>query len=81
VEWVPAGTAWWNPTQEIAADVMAINNSLRTRAEIRRERYGDDWQDVAAALAAEDALLRDLGLKTAPLPNPAGFNPADTPKG
>jgi hypothetical protein len=36
---------------------------------------------VAAALAAEDALLRDLGLKTAPLPNPAGFNPADTPKG
>jgi capsid protein len=80
IEWVPAGTAWWNPTQEIAADVMAINNALRTRAEIRRERYGDDWNDVAVALAAEDELLRDLGLKAAPLPNPAGFNPSNTPK-
>lgn len=61
-EWIPDGVPWWNPEQEIAGDLAAIEAGLRTRSEVRRERYGDDWYEVARRKAAEDQHLRDLGL-------------------
>lgn len=60
-DWVPAGVPWWNPEQEITGDVLAISNKLRTRSEIRRERYGDDWRDVVIKLKQEDEFLRANG--------------------
>lgn len=62
-KWIPTGIAYWNPQQEIAADVEAVENKLRTRTEIRRERFGDDWQtSVADVLKQENEYLDKLGL-------------------
>ena len=61
-EWIPAGLAWWDPAKEIRGDVEAIRAGLRTRAEIRAERYGDDWLDVVDQLERERAELDKRGL-------------------
>jgi len=58
-DWIPAGQPWWNPEQEIRADIMAINMGLRTRTEIRRERYGDDWKQVIVKLQEEEQWLKE----------------------
>jgi len=60
-EWVPAGVPWFDP-RDIKADVDAINAGLKTRSEVRKEKFGDDWRDVAHRLAAEENLIRDLGI-------------------
>ena len=61
-EWIPAGLAWWDPAKEIRGDVEAINAGLRTRSEIRAEKYGDDWIDVVDQLAREREALEERGL-------------------
>lgn len=61
-QWMPDGVPWWNPSQEVKANIDAINNGLRSRTEIRQEQYGDDWVDVVKKLAEEKALLEELGL-------------------
>lgn len=61
-EWIPAGLAWWDPAKEIRGDVEAINAGLRTRSEIRAEKYGDDWIDVVDQLARERVALEERGL-------------------
>ena len=61
-EWIPNGVPWWNPEQEIAGDLAAIEAGLTTRSEVRRARYGDDWTDVVRRKASEDDLMRSLGL-------------------
>ncbi len=59
-EWIPAGTPWWNPSQEVRADIMAIEAGLRTRTEIRKEKFGDDWeQDVLPQIKREQTLIAD----------------------
>ena len=60
--WVPDGLQYWDTAKEANADVLLIDNNLRTRTEIRRERYGDEWVDVANKLAEEKELLEKLGL-------------------
>lgn len=60
-EWVHAGLPWWDPAKEIAADVAAVESGLRSRTEIRKERYGDDWGDVIEQLAAENEKMKELG--------------------
>jgi len=64
-EWIPAGLAWWDPAKEIRGDVEAINAGLRTRSEIRAERYGDDWLDVVDQLERERDALEQRGLLSA----------------
>ena len=61
-EWIPAGLAWWDPAKEIRGDVEASNAGLRTRSEIRAEKYGDDWIDVVDQLAREREALEERGL-------------------
>ena len=64
-KWIPTGLEWWNPAQEIAADVDAVNNAMKSRTEIRLERRGDDWKTaVADILAEEQAYLKKLGVIT-----------------
>ena len=69
-DWIPAGVPWWNPEQEINGDILAIDAGLRTRTEIRRERYGDDWKDVIRKLRAEEEFMAEQGvvLKSASAP-------------
>tara|TARA_R100001463_G_scaffold2401_3_gene10143 strand:+ start:689 stop:2113 length:1425 start_codon:yes stop_codon:yes gene_type:complete len=60
--WVPDGLQYWDTMKEANADVALIENGLRTRTEIRRERFGDEWEDVAKKLAEEKALLEELNI-------------------
>lgn len=57
LEWVPDGIPWWDPSKETRADLMAIGAGLKTRTEVRRERYGDDWLDVMDELAHEQQVI------------------------
>lgn len=58
-EWIPDGMPWWDQSKEVAGDVAAIAAGLRTRTEIRKERYGDSWTDVIDRLADEEAYIRE----------------------
>ncbi len=60
--WTPRGIEYWNPQQEVNADILAIENKLRSRTEIRKERYGDDWETVVRTLAREQEVCEELGL-------------------
>ena len=60
--WIPEGRSWVDPGKEIRADLDAIAGGLKTRAQVRAERYGDNWEDVVIALANENDLMRELGL-------------------
>lgn len=61
-EWIPGGLPWWDQSKEVAGDVAAIGAGLRTRTEIRKERYGDDWRDVIDGLAEENDYLAQKGV-------------------
>lgn len=61
-EWIPGGLPWWDQSKEVAGDVAAIGAGLRTRTEIRKERYGDDWRDVIDGLAEEQEYLASRGV-------------------
>ena len=60
--WVPEGLQYWDSKKEADADVVLIENGLRSRTEIRRERFGDEWADVARKLGEEKALLESLDI-------------------
>ena len=61
--WIPDGVPWWNPLQEVKANVEAINNHLRSREEIRQEQFGDSWEnDVLPVLVKEKELLAEAEL-------------------
>ena len=61
-EWMPDGTPWWNPQQEINADIAAINAGLKTRTQIVRERHGKEFRDVIDTLAAEQEYMNSRGV-------------------
>lgn len=62
--WAPLGIDWWNPVQEMTADIMGIEAGIMTRAEVRKLRFGDDWRPVAAALGEEQRVLQEHGVQT-----------------
>lgn len=62
-KWIPVGLEYWNPQQEATADITLIESNLRTREEIRNERYGDSWEkDVLPQLVKERDMLREANL-------------------
>lgn len=74
--WIPAGTPWFDPAKEVKADIELINAGLKTRSEVRLEKYGDDWRDVAMKLKEEEDLMEALGLDAGkPAPPPAFMDP------
>ena len=70
--WIPAGTPWFDPAKEVKADIELINAGLKTRSEVRLEKYGDDWREVAMKLKEEEDLMEALGLDTGK-PEPPPF--------
>lgn len=60
-DWQPRRWAWVDPKKDIDAAVIAIDNGLKTRAQVIRES-GLDPEQVWADLAAENAKLRELGV-------------------
>ena len=61
--------------KEASADEKLINIGLRSRTEIRRERYGDEWSDVAETLAEEKKLMEKLDIL------PESMKPPEPPVG
>jgi capsid protein len=61
-DWVHSGVPWWDPEKEIYADLAAIAGGIRTRTEIRRERFGDSWDEMIERRAAEDEKMQGLGI-------------------
>lgn len=61
-EWVAEGTPWWNPQQEINADIMAINAGLKTRAQVIREHQGREFTEIINQLADEEAYIKQQGV-------------------
>ena len=46
--------------KEANADIALVENGFRTRTEIRRERFGDEWSDVVKKLAEEKKMMEEL---------------------
>lgn len=65
-QWIPEGIPWWNPGDEVKANVAAINAGLKSRAQVRMETDGDDWRDVVDELAEEQKYMQEMGVD----PNP-----------
>jgi len=62
-EWVHAGLPWWNPQQEVNADVQAMAAGLTSRTRVCR-RQGEDFLEIADELAGEQKALEERGLST-----------------
>jgi len=62
-EWVHAGLPWWNPQQEVNADIQALAGALTSRQRVTKER-GEDWYEILDELAAEQKALAERGLPT-----------------
>ena len=58
--WVPDGLQYWDTMKEANADIALVENGFRTRTEIRRERFGDEWTDVVKKLAEEKKMMEEL---------------------
>lgn len=79
--WVPDGLQYWDTMKEASADIALIEAGLRSRTEIRRERYGDEWSDVAATLGSEKELMEELNIlpmSMTPPPEPEPLNGEDS---
>ncbi|CAM3794286.1 Phage portal protein [Castellaniella denitrificans] len=63
--WTPHGWAYIQPVQDIQADVLAINNKLKSRSEALLER-GYDAELIDREIAADLERERDLGLPPSP---------------
>lgn len=57
--WHPAGVPYWNPQQEINADVQAIQSGLGNWEDIYLERTGRDWFADMLRLKEQQRFLRD----------------------
>jgi capsid protein len=57
--WHPAGTPYWNPTQEINADIQAIQSGLGNWEDIYLERTGRDWFHDMLRLKEQQKFLID----------------------
>lgn len=60
--WIHAGLPWWDPAKEVNADIQAVKGGFRCRADIVKERYGEDWYRVIDKIAAEEEYARKKGV-------------------
>lgn len=64
--WHPAGVPYWNPSQEINADIQAIQSGLGNWEDIYLERTGRDWFSDMKRLKEQQDFLRDEGIALDP---------------
>lgn len=58
-QFIPDGIPWWKPSEEVKANIDAVNNYQRSRTEIRQEQWGDDWFDMMERRKEEDEWLEE----------------------
>jgi capsid protein len=65
-KWGKPGWPYLDPKKDVEAQALQIANGLTTRQRILDETTGEDWEtDVAAGLARENEILKDLGISIA----------------
>lgn len=62
IEWVGQATPWLDKLKEVNGDAVAIANGLDSRSRIVKRRHGVEFEQIAAELAAEEAMAKELGL-------------------
>ncbi len=62
--WHPDGVAYWNPQQELNADVQAIKSCLATPEDVYMARTGRDWFADMLRRKEQFAFLADNGIVT-----------------
>lgn len=83
-QWIPDGLQYWDTKKEADADIVLIEAGLRSRTEIRQERFGDNWQDVALKLSEEKKMMEELDIlpmSMTPPPEPPAFGDESGGKG
>lgn len=65
-KWTHAGTPYWNPGQEINADIQAIQAGLKTWEDVYLERTGGDWYRDMLRLKEQQEFLAKNGIKLDP---------------
>lgn len=76
-EWVPSGIPWWNPIQEVKADILAYDNHMTTLTDILRVQ-GKDFREVVDRKAEEQAYIAEkLGSQAAAVAEPPEPNDGD----
>ena len=73
-EWVPLGMPWWDPSNEIRGDLMAIAAGLTTPQQVVRKRGNGDWYDNVTEIANAYKHAEKLGV---PLHFDAGTQPTE----
>ena len=74
-EWVGPARGYMDPTKEIEADVMAIDNRLASRHEILAQN-GRDFDDLLPILREEQEAMKNLSSTEAPAPSAPAPQPA-----
>lgn len=64
--WQAAGCPYWNPSQEINADIQSIQAGLGNWEDIYLERTGKDWYRDMARLKEQQQFLADNDIKLDP---------------
>lgn len=72
VKWIPQGFEWVDPLKDLNSQILAIQNGLKSRAEVVSE-LGYDVEEIDQEIAADCERERALGLNFSP------FNQAGTP--
>jgi lambda family phage portal protein len=62
VVWYPRGWAWIDPLKEITAKIKARDNNLCTNQSILADTSGEDFLELADAIAEENRILKERGL-------------------
>jgi len=71
-KWVPRGMPWWDPNQDLTADLMAAAAGLKTLQQICDERNLGVWTENLEKLSVEFKRAQELGFTLA-------FQPAKLP--
>jgi hypothetical protein len=64
--WHPAGIPYWNPVQEVTADLQQIAGGLATFEDVYLERTGRDWFADMLRLKEQQKFLIDNDIKLDP---------------
>lgn len=62
--WIGPVQGSLDPLKEAKADILLINEGIKTHTEVTRERTGGDWEDNVAQLALENEALKAAGGNT-----------------
>lgn len=62
VKWIPQGFDWVDPLKDIQAQILSMQNGLKSRAEIISE-LGYDVEDIDQEIAADNKRAEKLGLR------------------